>query len=163
MSDMVTKIEQNLSALSGLLGEDNVEDIKKRIADLIVERVASDIRSYDYYLFYPPDYASCIEDSFESINKKITKMYKDTMLECAKDAVNRFKDISLSISNDTNGLMLRECHKCEHRNGNKCKFYEDRKYYWIAHDTICAEEGFINYKEKKEESKNGKTYEYLKY
>ena len=37
-------------------------------------------------------------------------------------------------------------HKCEHCNFNRCKFYED--YYWQAHDGICAEEGFINFKEK---------------
>lgn len=49
---------------------------------------------------------------------------------------------------DTPGLKLRSCHKCLHRNGNKCTFYEDQKYYWKAHDGICAEEGFINYTEK---------------
>ena len=50
MADTVDKIERNLGALSSLLGEENVEDIKKRIGNLIVDRVASDLRHYDYYL-----------------------------------------------------------------------------------------------------------------
>lgn len=39
-------IQTNLSALSSLIGEDNVEDIKKRIADLIVSAVANDVKYY---------------------------------------------------------------------------------------------------------------------
>lgn len=155
--DVVEKLETNLSALSGLLGEDNVEDVKKRIGSLIVDRVAKDIRDYDYYLFYPSDYKDSVEEAFEAVNKKIIKMYKDAMLEAAQEAVHRFKDISLTSFNDTPGLKLRSCHKCGHCDSNKCKFYEDRKYYWIAHDTICAEEGFINFveKESKKNEKNG--------
>lgn len=104
MKDTVNEVKKNLSELDYLLGENNVEDIKKRIGDLIVDRIASDLRAYDYYLFYPEDYT------------------------------------------ETHGLQLRSCHKCEHCNFNRCKFYED--YYWKAHDGICAEEGFINFKEK---------------
>ena len=142
------RVENNLSVLSQLIGEDNVEDVKKRIADLIVHRVASDIRGYDYYLFYPGDYHACIDEAFEKVNKKITKMYSDAALESAQEAVQRFKDISASVIGDTPGLQLRSCHKCKHRDGNRCKFYEDKPYYWIAHDTICAEEGFINFEDK---------------
>ena len=58
MSNVKERIEENLSGLSSLLGQDNVEDLKKRIADLIVNRVESDIRAYDYYLFYPENYES---------------------------------------------------------------------------------------------------------
>lgn len=144
--DVVDRIEKNLSALDQLIGQDNVEDIKKRIGNLIVERIYDDLKSYDCYLFYPPDYKEFIDDAFEAVQKKITKMYKDTMLECANEAVQRFKDISIAAINDTPGLQLRSCHRCDHCNSNRCKFYED--YYWIAHDTICAEEGFINYVKK---------------
>lgn len=152
----VKKLEENLSALDRLLGVDNVEDIKKCIADVIVQKVKSDIRLYDCYLFYPGDYQSTIADAFESVQKKITKMYKDAALESAREAIQRFQDIALSAMTDTPGLQLRSCHKCKYRDGNKCGFYEDKQYYWIAHDTICAEEGFVNFIEKdgKEYAKN---------
>ena len=117
--------------------------MKKRIGNLIVNRIYDDLKSYDSYLFYPPDYKGIIEEAFESVQKKITKMYKDTMLESAKEAVQRFKDISVAAINDTQGLQLRDCHKCNHRDGNRCKFYD--MYYWKAHDTLCAEEGFVNF------------------
>lgn len=145
--DVVERTEQNLSALESLLGVDTVEDVKKRIGDLIVNRVASDLDCYDMYLFYPDDYQRSFEESFEKVEKKINKMYADAMLESAKETVQRFKDISLAAINDTQGLQLRSCHKCNHCNGNRCKFYENM-YYWKAHDSICAEEGFINFTEK---------------
>lgn len=80
---VVEELETNLSALSCLLGEENVEDIKRRIADLIVERVRSDIRAYDYYLFYPGDYQESIDEAFEKVKKKIAKMFADGALESA--------------------------------------------------------------------------------
>lgn len=156
--DVVTNVQTNLSALSSLLGEDVVEDVKKRIGNLIVERVASDIRAYDYYLFYPSDYKGSIEEAFEGVQKKIIRMYKSAMLEVAEEAVARFKDIAVSAVEDTNGLQLRSCHKCKWRDGNRCKFYDG--YYWIMHDSICAEEGFINF-ECCEEVKKEKDYGYF--
>lgn len=147
--EVVKKVETNLSALSGLLGEDNVENIKKRIGDLIVDRVREDLRSYNQYLFYPEDYEESINKSFEKIEKKIAKMYSDAMLETAEEAVRRFKDISLTTLNDTSGLKLRNCHKCKHCNFNKCEFYD--MHYWKAHDSICAEEGFKNFVEKEDD------------
>lgn len=141
--DIVDRIEKNLSALDQLIGQDNVEDVKRRIADLIVDRVESDIRAYDYYLFYPENYESTIDEAFEKVEKKLVKMYTSAMLESAQEAVQRFKDIAVTSVEETPGLKLRSCHKCGHCNFNKCKFYED--YYWKAHDGICAEEGFVNY------------------
>lgn len=148
MANVVERIEENLGALSSLLGEENVEDVKKRIANLIVQRVADDMKHYNYYLFYPGDYQEAIGEAFEQAQKKIVKMYKDAMLESAQESVTRFKDMSIAALNDTQGLQLRSCHKCNHCNGNMCKFYEDK--YWKAHDTICAEEGFIQFVEKEE-------------
>lgn len=148
MNDVVDKIETNLSALSSLLGEEVVENVKKRIGDLIVDQVASDLRSYDMYIFYPGNYESSIKEAYEKVEKKINKMYSDAMLESAKESVQRFKDISISSINDTQGLKLRSCHKCKHRGSNQCKFYD--MHYWKAHDSICAEEGFINFVEKEE-------------
>lgn len=151
MANTVERIEENLGALASLLGKENVEDMKKQIASLIVQRVADDIRSYDYYLFYPENYQAAIDESFEQVEKKIVKMYKDAMLESAQEAVNRFKDISIATLNDTTGLQLRSCHKCNYCNGNMCKFYEDK--YWKAHDSICAEEGFVQFVEKEEKKR----------
>lgn len=156
--NVVERIEKNLSALAQLLGAEVEEDIKKRIADLIVERIASDLRTYDYYLFYPGDYKESIEEAFEKVSKKITKMYADAMLEAAKEAVGRFKDIALSAFDDTKGLKLRNCHECKYRDGNRCKFYDG--YYWRMHDSICAEEGFINFEERGEQKKE-KGYGYF--
>ena len=135
-----------LLPLELLLGKDNVEDVQKRIGTLIVDRVASDLRSYDYYLFYPEDYKGAIDEAFEKVNKKIAKMYTEAMLEVATEAVKRFKDIAIADFDETKGLQLRSCHKCEHCNGNKCKFYDEK--YWVAHDHICAKEGFVQFVEK---------------
>lgn len=143
---VVKRIEENLSTLDNLLGKDNVEDIKKRIGDLLVERIANDMEVYDRYLFYPGDYEDTINAAFKKVGKKIEKMYSDAMLECATEAITRFKDVALSTVNDTPGIKLRSCHKCKYKDGNKCKFYD--MYYWRAHDSICAEEGFINFEEK---------------
>ena len=151
MSNVKERIEENLSGLSSLIGHDNVEDVKKRIADLIVDRVEADIRAYDYYLFYPENYQLTIDEAFEKVEKKLVKMYTDAMLESAQEAVQRFKDIAVTSVNDTHGLKLRSCHKCNHCDGNRCKFYDD--YYWKAHDSICAEEGFIQFMEKEEKSR----------
>lgn len=143
---VVKRTEENLSALDDLLGKDNVEDIKKRIGDLLVGRISDDMESYDRYLFYPGDYEDTINTAFKKVNKKIEKLYSDAMLECATEAITRFKDIALSSVNDTPGVKLRSCHKCKCKNVNICKFYD--MHYWEAHDSICAEEGFINFEEK---------------
>lgn len=144
--NVVEKIELNLSALDQLLGSENVENVKKRIGDLIVDRVRSDLRSYDSYLFYPADYKESIESAFEKIEKKISKLYADAALECAQQAVQRFKEISLTALTETPGLVQMECHKCKNCDYNRCKFYDG--YYWVVRDHICAKEGFINFQEK---------------
>ena len=151
VDNFVKGTSELLLPLEMLLGKDNVDDVKKRIGNLIVERVASDLRSYDYYLFYPEDYKGAIEEAFEKVNKKIAKMYTDTMIEVAGEAVKRFKDIAIGNFDETKGIQLRSCHKCEHCHGNKCKFYDEK--YWIAHDHICAEEGFVQYIKKTQEEK----------
>lgn len=152
--DRPEKLECEMSALERIIGSDNVQEVKSKIADLIVGRVKKDIDDYDYYLFYAGDYKQSIDEAFEKVEKKIVKLYSDACLESAQEAVKRFKDIAAAAVNDTPGLKLRSCHQCEYHSGNRCMFYEDRKYYWIAHDTICAEEGFVNFVQK--EKKNGK-------
>ena len=86
MSNVKERIEENLSGLSSLIGHDNVEDVKKRIADLIVDRVEADIRAYDYYLFYPENYQLTIDEAFEKVEKKLVKMYTDAMIQTVREA-----------------------------------------------------------------------------
>lgn len=96
-------IQTNLSALSSLIGEDNVEDIKKRIADIIVSSVEDDVKYYkkQSYVFYPPDYIKGIaEEAFEEVEKKIKKMYKDAMLDVAQKSVEKYKELATSELND---------------------------------------------------------------
>lgn len=147
MRDDATNMKTNLSALECLLDKENVDHVKEGIANLILDRVRRDIDSYDYYLFYPEDYTETIDEAFEKVRKKITKIYSDAMLEVANEATQRFKDIALAAINEAPGFILRSCHKCTHCNFNRCEFYE--QHYWEAHDEICAKEGFVNYEEKK--------------
>lgn len=93
---LTENIQSNLSALSSLIGEDNVEEIKKRIADIIVSAVEDDVRYYQKqdYIFYPPDYIKGIaEEAFEESEKKIKKMYKDAMLDVALRSVEKYKNM----------------------------------------------------------------------
>ena len=89
-------IQSNLSALSSIIGEDNVEDIKKRIANMIVVAVEDDIKYYkkQSYVFYPPDYIKGIaEEAFDEVEKKIKRMYKDAMLDVAQSSVEKYKEL----------------------------------------------------------------------
>lgn len=98
--DTLKEITEKLSPLESLIGTDNLQDAQRRIADLIVNRVASDIDAYDCFMFYPGDYHDSIDDAFESVQKKITKMYKDAMLEVAEKAVEKFKDDAVNFANN---------------------------------------------------------------
>lgn len=96
MMEFTNNVENNLSALSRLIGEDNVEDVKKRIADIVVEAVHKDMSHYQAqsYLFYPPDYIEGIaEEAFNEVEKKLKKMYKDAMLDVAERSVEKYKNL----------------------------------------------------------------------
>lgn len=96
--DFVENVENKLTPLEILLGMDNVEDIKKRISDMIVSSVGNDISHYQRseYIFYPPDYIKGIaEEAFEEVEKKIKKMYKDAMLDVAERSVQKYKELAI--------------------------------------------------------------------
>lgn len=95
--DTVKEITEKLSPLESLIGAENVKDVQKRIADLIVDQVEKDIDTYDYYMFYPRDCADVIQEAFDSTQKKINKMYSNAMLEIAEKAVEKFKKDSLEF------------------------------------------------------------------
>jgi hypothetical protein len=81
-----------MQQLISLLGEENVTELKKKIAELIVEQVRSDIEDYGEYLLYPPDMQDMIQDAMSDVDKKVSKMYKDAIIEINKDYINKMKD-----------------------------------------------------------------------
>lgn len=74
-----------------LLGEENIENLKKRICNLIVERVKNDLDDYGQYLLYPPDMDDMIKDTFRMTRKKVEKMYKDAVIDINKDYIEKMK------------------------------------------------------------------------
>lgn len=74
-----------------LLGEENIENLKKRICNLILERVKDDLDDYGRYLLYPPDMDDMIDDTYQMVHKKIEKMYKDAVIDVNKDYIEKMK------------------------------------------------------------------------
>lgn len=89
------EIMDQLSALKSLIDTDNVESVKQRIGDLIVQRVEEDMREYNQYIFWPPDYEGVMNEAIDGVEKKIKKLYSDAMLEVAQKAVDVFKETAL--------------------------------------------------------------------
>lgn len=85
-----------MQQLISLLGEENVEELKKKIAQVIVERVEDDMRDYDRYLLYPPDMRDMIKETMESVKTKVAKMYKDAVIEINQDYINKMKKYMMS-------------------------------------------------------------------
>lgn len=104
-------VQANLSALSPIIGEENVEDVKTRIANIIVSAVEHDVRHYqqNHYVFYPPDYIKGIaEEAFEEVEKKIKKMYKDAMLDVAQRSVAKYRDMTIAELDETHKKASQE-------------------------------------------------------
>lgn len=90
-----------LTKLAELLGEENAEELKNKIAEIIVERVEDDMRDYDRYLLYPPDMRDMIKEAMESVEKKVAKMYKDAVIEVNQDYINKMKTYMISQINES--------------------------------------------------------------
>ena len=90
-----------LAKLVELLGEENTEELKKKIAQLIVERVEDDMRDYDRYLLYPPDMRDMIKEAMESVEKKVAKMYKDAVIEVNQDYISKMKTYMMNQINES--------------------------------------------------------------
>lgn len=80
-----------INAIVELLGDDNIESIKKRIADIIVRRVEDDLDSYGCYLIYPPDIQETVSDAYESVYKKVKKMYQTAVVDINQDYIDKMK------------------------------------------------------------------------
>ena len=94
--------EENISeALMGnplysFIGKENVKQIQDGIRDLILRQVESDLREYDRYIIYPPDHTEIIDEAYDSVSKKIKKMYTDAMLDVAQRSVEKWKEAALA-------------------------------------------------------------------
>ena len=90
-----------IKGLISLLGEENVEELKKGLVKLLLEQAKSDLRSYSEYLLYPPDMMDIIKDAMESTDKKVSKMYKDAVIEINQDYIQKMKDYMTHQVNET--------------------------------------------------------------
>lgn len=73
-----------IDRLADLIGVENTEELKKRIAGIIGNRIKSDIRDYDKYIFYPPDFNDFFNECFEEAQTRaketiVSKLYDDMM------------------------------------------------------------------------------------
>lgn len=90
-----------INGLISLLGEENVEELKKGLVKLLLEQVESDLQNYGEYFLYPPDMSSIIKDAMESTDKKVSKMYKDAVIDINQDYIQKMKDYMTHQVNET--------------------------------------------------------------
>lgn len=66
------------------LGEKNVEDMKKRIVDVIVEQVRDDIHDYREYLIDPDDIVvSLMDDTINRVRDRVQEKLEKAVMERA--------------------------------------------------------------------------------
>ena len=90
-----------INGLISLLGEENAEELKKGLVKLLLEQAESDLNSYSEYLLYPPDMRDIIKDAMESTDKKVSKMYKDAVIEINQAYIDKMKDYMMHSVNET--------------------------------------------------------------
>ena len=89
-----------INGLISLLGEENAEELKKGLVKLLLEQAESDLNSYSEYLLYPPDMRDIIKDAMESTDKKVSKMYKDAVIEINQAYIDKMKDYMMHQVNE---------------------------------------------------------------
>lgn len=66
------------------LGEENVEDMKKRIVDVIVEQVRDDMHDYCEYLIDPDDIVERImDDTIDRVQDRVQEKLEKAVMERA--------------------------------------------------------------------------------
>lgn len=90
-----------INGLISLLGEENAEELKKGLVRLILEQAERDLREYNEYLLYPPSMRAIIKDAMESTDKKVSKMYKDAIIEINQAYIDKMKDYMTHQVNET--------------------------------------------------------------
>lgn len=75
------------------LGEENVEDMKKRIVDVIVEQVRDDMHDYREYLINPDDIVECLMDNtIDRVQDRVQEKLEKAVMERA------MKKLGLDVS-----------------------------------------------------------------
>ena len=75
------------------LGEENVEDMKKRIVDVIVEQVRDDMHDYREYLINPDDIVECLmDDTIDRVQNRVQEKLEKAVMERA------MKKLGLNVS-----------------------------------------------------------------
>ena len=75
------------------LGKENVEDMKKRIVDVIVEQVRYDMHDYREYLINPDDIVECLmDDTIDRVQDRVQEKLEKVVLERA------MKKLGLDVS-----------------------------------------------------------------
>ena len=65
-------------------GKENVEDMKKRIVDVIVEQVRDDMHDYREYLINPDDIVECLmDDTIDRVQDRVQEKLEKIVLERA--------------------------------------------------------------------------------
>ena len=67
---------------------------------MILDQAESDLELYSEYLLYPPDMRCMIKDAMESTDKKLSKMYKDAVIEINQAYIDKMKDYMMSQVNE---------------------------------------------------------------
>ena len=66
------------------LGEENVEDMKKRIVDVIVERVRDDMHDYSEWLIEPDDVVErLMDDTIDKVQDRVQEKLEKAVMERA--------------------------------------------------------------------------------
>ena len=66
------------------LEKENVEDMKKRIVDVIVEQVRYDMHDYREYLINPDDIVECLmDDTIDRVQDRVQEKLEKVVLERA--------------------------------------------------------------------------------
>ena len=75
------------------LGKENVEDMKKRIVDVIVEQVRDDMHDYREYLINPDDIVECLmDDTIDRVQNRVQEKLEKAVMERA------MKKLGLDVS-----------------------------------------------------------------
>lgn len=66
------------------LGEENIEDMKKRVVDVIVEQVRDDIHDYREYLINPDDIVECLmDDTIDRVQDRVQEKLEKAVMKRA--------------------------------------------------------------------------------
>lgn len=83
---IASKIEEanRDNPLLQFLGEENVEDMRRRIVDVIVEQVRDDMHDYRKYLINPDDIVECLmDDTIDRVQDRVQEKLEKAVMKRA--------------------------------------------------------------------------------